>query len=211
MISRHSFRLAMPDSSHSFSPNLVPRDGEARVWRGFVPERDAQHCFDVLRVELAWHAEHISMYGRSIAVPRLVAWYGNADAVYTYSGVTHAPLPWHPLLLQLRDRISAVVHAHFNSVLANLYRNGADSMGWHADKEPELGPEPVIASLSFGATRVFKLQHNKTKQRVDVALASGDLLLMAGVLQRCWRHSLPKTTVAVGERINLTYRFIQRT
>lgn len=206
----------MRDNSHSFEStgfehNLVPCDGAARLWRGFVAPDEAQHCFSVLRAELAWHAEHIQMVGRSIPVPRRVAWYGDADAVYTYSGVTHTPLPWHPLLLQLRDRITAQVGVPFNSVLANLYRNGADAMGWHADKEPELGPEPVIASLSFGATRVFKLQHNKTKQRVDVALASGDLLLMAGVLQRCWRHSLPKTTVVVGERINLTYRHIHHT
>ena len=186
----------------------MPCDGDARLWRAFVPADEAQRCFAILRAELAWHTEQIRMVGRSVTVPRLMVWYGDAEAIYRYSGVTHVPLPWPPLLLALRDRLTAQFNAPFNSVLANLYRTGADSMGWHADKEPELGPEPVIASLSFGATRVFKLQHNKTKQRIDVPLAAGDVLVMSGALQRCWRHCLPKTTAVVSERINLTYRNI---
>jgi alkylated DNA repair dioxygenase AlkB len=138
----------------------------------------------------------------------LVAWYGDPQASYRYSGIAHTPLPWLPLLAELKIQIELQSKQSFNSVLCNLYRSGQDSMGWHADKEPELGNNPYIASLSFGAARLFKFRHLKTKDTVDVILENGSLLLMGGELQYHWRHSLPKTTKVSEPRINLTFRKI---
>jgi alkylated DNA repair dioxygenase AlkB len=191
--------------------SLVPYDGEVYLWPHFVAGDEAQAMQQQLLTELAWHGEEITIRGRRVAVPRLVCWYGDPQAIYRYSGVTHEPRPWHPLLAALRQRLQATTGYPFNSVLANLYRDGADSMGWHADKEPELGGNPAIASLSFGATRLFKLRHNRTGTTLDITLGHGALLLMAGSLQHHWRHCLPKSTRVQASRINLTYRYIAAT
>ena len=137
-----------------------------------------------------------------------MAWYGDADAYYRYSGVEHRPLPWIKELLELRSAVEAVCRRRFNSVLANLYRDGLDSMGSHADDEKQLGQNPLIASLSFGATRLLRFKHPASGGKLDLALAHGDLLIMAGVLQHHWRHELPKTRKSVQPRINLTFRAI---
>jgi len=165
--------------------------------------------FTQLLAELPWQAETLHIHGREITVPRRVCWFGDPGAVYTYSGVTHQPLPWPQVLSELKHKLEAFTGARFNSVLANLYRDGNDAMGWHADKETELGQNPTIASVSLGAARRFKLQHNRAKTVVDVMLEPGSLLLMGGPLQHCWRHSLPRTREVIGPRINLTYRLIK--
>ncbi|GAB4270968.1 MAG: hypothetical protein Kow0065_20700 [Methylomicrobium sp.] len=139
-------------------------------------------------------------------MPRRMCWYGDPDAIYTYSGVKHVPLPWSSELLEVRLCIERDFGYLFNSVLANWYRNGHDSMGFHADNEKELGIDPVIVSLSLGDERLFRLIHNKTRQKVDVLLGHGDLLIMAGALQHHWRHGLPKTARPKSARINLTFR-----
>ncbi|MCH9699370.1 MAG: alpha-ketoglutarate-dependent dioxygenase AlkB [Gammaproteobacteria bacterium] len=144
-----------------------------------------------------------------MTAPRLVCWYGDPRATYCYSNVKHTPLPWTPCLQGLRQTISQFTGFKFNSVLGNLYHDGQDSMGWHADNEKQLGNNPVIASLSLGAKRLFKLRHNKTKLTIDIALENGSLLLMAGSLQHHWRHCLAKTRKPVDIRINLTFRYIQ--
>lgn len=190
------------------SNSLVPCDGEAYYFPAFLSRPEADTLFDELVASIAWQTEELALYGKRILVPRLVAWYGDRGAVYRYSGVHHEPMPWSRRLLELRELVAGATQHSFNSVLANYYRNGNDSMGWHADKEPELGVNPVIASLSFGAARLFKLQHNKQKQIVDVVLEHGSLLLMCGSLQHHWRHCVPKTRQAVGGRINLTFRRI---
>lgn len=139
--------------------------------------------------------------------PRLSAWYG--DAAYTYSGKTRQPHAWMPILDALRQRIEIACQARFNSVLLNLYRNGQDSMGLHSDDEPELGPEPLIASLSLGAERRFVLRHKTlTDQRHTLTLAHGSLLLMAGRTQHAWKHGLPKAKSVAEPRINLTFRWL---
>lgn len=139
-----------------------------------------------------------------------MAWHGDAGANYVYSGTLHRPLPWHPVLAELRDRVAARAGAELNSVLANLYRSGADSMGWHADDEPELGPDPLIASLSLGAPRRFCLRPKPgvAGRRSEIVLADGSLLLMRGATQARYQHSLPKAAGAAGERINLTFRWV---
>lgn len=159
-----------------------------------------------LIAETGWKSETITLWGKQHAQPRLTAWHG--DKPYRYSGLTLEPLPFTPLLLGLKAAVEAASGACFNSVLLNYYRDGRDSMGMHSDDEPELGPAPVIASLSFGATRDFILQHKRTKQRLKLPLASGSLLLMGGNMQKNWLHGINKSSRPIGARVNLTFRFI---
>jgi alkylated DNA repair dioxygenase AlkB len=176
-------------------------------WPEWVEPPEADRAFAALRAAVPWEQRPIRIMGRELLQPRLVAWYG--DAAYTYSGLTLEPRPWSPLLARLRDGAAAAAGAAFNSVLLNLYRDGADSMGMHQDDEEELGENPVIASVSLGATRRFVLRHVKKKGvGEDLELAHGSLLVMTGTTQHTYRHGLPKTKAAVGERINLTFRRI---
>lgn len=186
-------------------------EGELTLFNQVFLARDSKAIFSLLREQTPWRADVIRIAGREVLIPRLQAWYGDADAKYAYSGLSLSPLPWSRCLLRIKDVVERLSGASFNSVLLNLYRDGRDSIGWHSDDEPELGAEPVIASLSFGATRVFSLRQKKPGvQKLKMALPSGSLLLMSGRLQQCWQHQLPKTQIPVGERINLTFRTIQR-
>jgi alkylated DNA repair dioxygenase AlkB len=153
-----------------------------------------------------WRTETVVVCGKRHLQPRLTAWYGEAS--YTYSGLTLQPLPLTPLLEQLRTAVEQATGRRYNSVLLNYYRDGADSMGMHSDDEPELGPQPVIASLSYGATRTFILRHKRSKRTVKLDLTDGSLLLMAGTLQAHWQHGINKTAKLVGPRLNLTFRFV---
>lgn len=137
-----------------------------------------------------------------------MAWYGDPAARYRYSGVEHLPLPWTADLQAIRGDVEMFCAHGFNSVLANLYRDGQDSMGCHADDEKELGQNPLIASLSFGDSRLLRFRHRKTGRTLDIELRHGDLLVMAGELQHHWRHELPKTRKSKQPRINLTFRRI---
>jgi alkylated DNA repair dioxygenase AlkB len=184
-------------------------DAEICYWPAAFTEPEASACFSELRNGIEWRGEEVVVFGRRHPVPRLVAWHGDPGARYTYSGTSHEPSPWTQVLERIRERVQALADCEFNSVLLNLYRDGRDSMGWHADDEPELGPDPVIASVSLGAARRFCLRHRRHRgTRLDLALGQGSLLLMSGATQRHWVHSVPKTTVAVGERINLTFRSV---
>ena len=168
--------------------------------------------FLALQSEVPWRAEAITMFGKSVMQPRLVAWFGDEHCSYTYSGRTMTPEPWTPLLNQVRRDIEALTAARYNSVLANLYRNEQDSMGFHSDDEPELGRNPTIASLSLGQERVltFKARRNKAEPPVRVPLPSGSLLLMKGETQHHWHHGIAKQTRPHGVRINLTFRWVHR-
>lgn len=150
------------------------------------------------------------MWGRKMRQPRLTAWYGDAGSRYAYSGIELDPLPWTPLLGEIKARIEAAVGSNFNSVLLNYYRDHRDSVGFHSDDEPELGARPVIASLSLGEERTFILKHkqSKTAEPVRLRLASRSLLLMKGDTQHYWRHGVPKETRPCGPRVNLTFRTI---
>jgi alkylated DNA repair dioxygenase AlkB len=179
----------------------------------FLAKPEADRMLERLWRELDWSQKEIRLFGRRLLQPRLVAWYGDPEAVYSYSGLRLEPLPWHPLLLQLRERIQLFSGHRFNSVLANAYRDGRDSMGWHSDDERELGRNPVIASLSLGATRRFLLRPREVEpgvRRASLALAPGhgSLLLMQGDSQQRFQHALPRSRQAVGLRINLTYRLV---
>lgn len=162
-----------------------------------------------LRDTIPWEVHRIRLFGREHVSPRLSCWIGDAGASYRYSGAQFQPRPWPPVLRPIRERLAHVLGVGFNSVLANRYRDGRDAMGWHGDDERELGPTPVIASLSLGATRRFVLKHRQHPERkLALDLSPGSLLVMAGTTQRHYRHALPRTAKPVGERINLTFRHI---
>ena len=174
----------------------------------FMTPHEASSLQAHLACTLDWQQHRLKLFGRECLTPRLCAWHGDPDARYGYSGQTLEPLPWNDPLAALRRRLETALDCAFNSVLANLYRDGADSMGWHSDDERELGAEPLIASLSLGAPRRFLLRHRRQREldTLQLELGHGSLLVMAGATQRCWRHSLPKTRRPVGPRVNLTFR-----
>lgn len=168
---------------------------------------------EVLRrlvVETSWREEKVTVWGKTHLQPRLIAWHGDSGKTYSYSGIKMNPLPWTPLLLGLKAEIERIANAPFNSVLLNYYRNGLDSMGQHSDDERELGPEPVIASLSVGQERtlIFRHKRDKAMKPIRLPLPSGSLLLMKGPTQTNWKHSIDKEPSASGPRINLTFRYI---
>ena len=182
-------------------------DAEIMLWPAAFDSATADRCFAELNSGIDWRDEELLIFGRRRAVPRRVAWHGDAGASYTYSGTLHEPRPWTPALEAIREHVSRLAGHEFNGVLLNLYRDGRDGMGWHADDEPELGPEPVIASVSLGAERRFRLKHRRLPEaRLDLVLPHGSLLVMAGATQRHWVHALPKAAAPVGARINLTFR-----
>lgn len=158
-----------------------------------------------LQKKIAWRTEKISLFGRSMQMPRLVAWQG--DRPYTYSGHTHPPAQWSPEVLSIKKVVDDLAGARFNAVLLNYYRDGRDSMGWHSDDERSLGLEPLIASVSLGAERVFQVRRRDDhRERFSFLLPHGSCLVMAGAMQRYWQHALPKTAKPVGARVNLTFR-----
>ena len=170
----------------------------------FYAKSEADALFEKLKSETPWKQER----GRFGPFPRLTAWYADAGMTYSYSGVTHHGITWTETLAQIRQDIEKATGASFNSLLLNYYRDGNDSMGYHADDERELGVNPIIASLSFGGVRMFHLKHIKTREKLTFDLAHGSLLVMGGTSQHHWIHAVPKTKSQVGERINLTFRRI---
>jgi alkylated DNA repair dioxygenase AlkB len=185
-------------------------DADIRLWRQAFQPAEADEMLAVLCSRIDWQQEDIVIFGERRRVPRLVAWHGDPGTAYTYSGTAHEPLPWTPELQGVRHLVEAVTGHRYNSVLLNLYRDGRDGMGWHADDEPELGREPVIASVSLGATRRFKLRHRGSRSAAGTLdLAHGDLLLMAGATQHHYLHAVPKTARPVGVRVNLTFRWVR--
>ena len=190
-------------------PLLLP-DAELLLDPDFLPVAEATALLAHLTVAAAWEQRTIRLFGQAFPQPRLTAWYGDAGARYTYSGLAWEPRPWLPVLARLRQRLEAATHARYNSVLLNLYRDGRDSMGWHADDEPELGPAPAIASLSLGAVRRFRLRPRAglAHAPLGIDLPPGSLLLMRGPTQQRWQHALPKTARPVGPRLNLTFRWV---
>jgi alkylated DNA repair dioxygenase AlkB len=206
--SNHDRQVSIHPAVAGAVERLELPDGEGVLYRRAFASVESADLFAALQRETPWRQHVITLYGRSIASPRLSAWYGDPGAVYSYSGLRLEPEPWTPTLRIVRERVEALAMARFNSVLLNLYRDGQDSMGWHSDDEPELGRNPVIASVSLGAARRFLLQHKKQRLRVELLLEDGDVLVLGGATQHHWRHHVPKTRQPVGSRINLTFRTI---
>ncbi|HNC76938.1 MAG TPA: alpha-ketoglutarate-dependent dioxygenase AlkB, partial [Pseudomonadales bacterium] len=167
--------------------------------------------FEQLNSAIPWRQDEITLFGKRHRLPRLQAWYGDPGASYRYSGLLLQPTPWQPLLNEIRRQVETLTGLRFNSALANLYRDGNDAMGWHSDDEAELGVDPAIASVSFGASRRFLLRHRRRKDppRIEILLTDGSLLLMAGPLQTHWHHALPRSRGVSEPRINLTFRLIR--
>jgi alkylated DNA repair dioxygenase AlkB len=189
----------------------LPR-AEVLLDPAFLLPEAAENLLAELTATIPWRQEPIQLFGKQVMQPRLTAWHGDPAAHYAYSGLALSPQPWTPALQQLRAQVEAAARAPFNSVLLNFYRTGQDSMGWHADDEPELGPAPVIASVSLGAVRRFRLRPRYPQQLVhepvSLELPAGSLLLMRGPTQQHWQHAVPKTTAALGPRLNLTFRLV---
>ena len=189
---------------------LIP-DGKLLWWPDFYDETESEELLSRLRDEIEWRQDQITIFGKKVNQPRLVAWYGDPGASYAYSGLRMEPNQWTPLLQDIRRKIESACKYSFNSVLLNLYRDGQDSMGWHSDNEPELGQNPAIASLSLGQERVFHLKHKSRKDisTQKILLTSGSLLLMTGRTQHFWKHQIPKSKRSMEARINLTFRKIK--
>lgn len=185
-------------------------DAELLFYRRVELGGDPDQLLQRIIRDTDWQQEEIRMFGKIHRQPRLVAWYGDPSARYTYSGILHQPLPWSGQLRRLQRRLEPLAGCRFNSVLLNYYRDHRDSVGLHADDEPELGPRPVIASLSLGAERriVFRHRTRRDLATFSLALPSGSLLIMRGATQRHWRHGIRKLTRPCGPRVNLTFRWI---
>ena len=193
----------------SKNSSIKIKDGEYLYIENFFNRKKADSMFKSLINQISWNQEGMMMYGKYIQFPRLTAWYGDNDKPYSFSGITLQPTFWTPELNEIKSLIEPLAKTSFNSVLLNRYRDGSDSISWHTDAEKELGKNPIIASVNFGAERVFQLKHMKTQERIDILLKHGSLLVMMGELQHNWKHQIPKTKKVIGERINLTFRTIK--
>jgi alkylated DNA repair dioxygenase AlkB len=185
-------------------------DADIVYYPNFFKNDRADELFEKLRKEIPWQQDNIKVYGKTHPQPRLTALFGNEGKSYSYSNIVMQPHHWNPLLVFIKNEIEEICQENFTTVLLNYYRDGKDSNGWHADNEKELGRDPVIASVSFGAERYFQLQHNTIKeQKLKIKLEHGSLLIMKGSTQHFWKHQIPKTNVAIGPRINGTFRIIK--
>jgi len=189
-------------------PIVLP-DAQLRYEPHFLSSDTADQLFKNLSTQVTWKEDSIRLFGKTYAQPRLTALYGDQGKSYTYSGIQMHPTPFTPELLDLKLRIEDLSGERFTTCLLNLYRDGKDSNGWHADNEKELGNQPFIASVSLGANRAFHIKHREDKSlRFRMQLEHGSLLLMGGNMQESWLHQIPKTRKPVGQRINLTFRKI---
>jgi alkylated DNA repair dioxygenase AlkB len=200
--------------------------GKLRLYPRLFSAQESARYLDALKREVDWKSERIALFGRSVALPRKTAWFGDPGMRYTYSGISLEPVPWTPTLLGIRSRVEEANGATFNSVLLNFYRDGRDSVSWHSDDEPELGEDPVIGSVSFGSERPFHLRHKAVRamcpesapqpapsaspvaRQLTLSLPNGSHLEMGAGIQRSWMHQLPKRPRLTEERINLTFRNI---
>lgn len=196
MFGQEPIAYNLPQADIAYYPNFLDHD-------------KATHYFNTLLKSIPWQQDDITIFGKTYKQPRLTALYANNQKPYSYSNLTMHPKVFTQPLLEIKNLVEQVSHSHFTTCLLNLYRDGNDSNGWHADNEKELGHNPVITSVSLGADRIFKLKHRHDKSlKQDLILQHGSLLLMKGKTQHYWLHQIPKTKKQVGKRINLTFRII---
>jgi alkylated DNA repair dioxygenase AlkB len=187
----------LPDASIVYFPN-------------FFTDKEADSLFEELLTTIPWQQDDITVFGKTHPQPRLTALFGNNGKQYAYSNIIMKPQPWNTVLMHIKNKVEEVIGDNFTTVLLNLYRDGKDSNGWHADNERELGTNPVIASISFGAERSFHLRHNTiANAKQKISLENGSLLMMKGTTQHFWKHQIPKTSKPIAPRINLTFRIIK--
>ncbi|TAM12660.1 MAG: alpha-ketoglutarate-dependent dioxygenase AlkB [Nevskiaceae bacterium] len=201
----HFLDATVANRARDFLRAVDGQDPRTLSWAALAPADINALPFTNIR----WKQDSIRMYGKQLPLPRLTAWYADAGHGYRYSGIDNPALPWNDGLLWLKRHVEQAAQARFNSVMLNWYRGGEDWLGWHADDEPELGTNPVIASLSLGATRDFQLRHNDDKAlKLNFPLDHGSLLVMRGALQHHWQHAVPKRKRVANARFNLTFRWI---
>ena len=203
----------LPLESAAAWQRLPMPDADVRYAQAWLAGDEADRLFSRLRDEIPWERHRLRMFGREVDAPRLSCWIGDPGATYVYSRSRFEARPWTPSLATLRERVTMACGARFNSVLANLYRDERDAMGWHSDDEPELGAQPVIASVSLGAERRFRFRRKaaagaRPSAPLGLTLSHGSLLCMAGDTQRLYQHDLPRRAGACAARINLTFRLI---
>lgn len=196
------FSLDEPDK------NWLPYDGTVNYYGVILS--NPEHYFRVLHNDIAWRHDEAVIFGKHIFTKRMVAWYGDLPFEYTYSGIQKTALPWIDSLLELKEIVEKQSNETFNSCLLNLYNDGSEGMAWHSDGEKDLKKDGAIASLTFGAERKFCFKHKESKEKVDLVLEHGSLLIMKGTTQTHWMHRLPPTKKTHGPRINLTFRTIER-
>ena len=188
--------------------NLLPIDGSAQYYPEFISEEVSLSLIDQLEKSLRWDADQLIMFGKLVTTRRKVAWVGDPECTYTYSGVKRNPQAWTAELLSMKTRLEKLAQSEFNSCLLNFYHDGADGMGWHSDDEKELDTKSPIASLSLGSTRKFTFRHKINKSTISIFLEDGSALIMNAPTQQFWQHALLKTKTIHTPRINLTFRKI---
>jgi alkylated DNA repair dioxygenase AlkB len=186
--------------------NILPYDGQAILIDDHGAEFDWPAITRMLIDTIPWQVETARIFGREMPIPRMTAWFG--DGAYSYSGIVHLPAPFPAIIERLRQRAEALSGALFNAALANFYRSGRDSVGWHSDNEAGLGNRPIIASLSLGGERRFQFRHRETTQTITLGLRMGHWLIMAGETQRFWVHQVPKAAAPAAPRVNLSFRLM---
>ncbi|MBB2494886.1 alpha-ketoglutarate-dependent dioxygenase AlkB family protein [Aquipseudomonas ullengensis] len=192
------------------TPTVQLPDAELEFLPHWLDAACADRWLAQLQAETPWEQPQVFLHGKHYPVPRLLAWYGDAQASYRYSGLIHQPLPWTALLAEIRAAVEQVAGQRLNGVLLNYYRDGNDSMGWHSDDEAVLGRDPLIASLNLGGTRRFDLRRKgQTRIEHSLELGHGALLVMRGATQHYWQHQVAKTGKSVAPRLNLTFRLIR--
>jgi alkylated DNA repair dioxygenase AlkB len=179
-------------------------DAELKLWEHFFSRTEADHFYNTIMKETPWKQEEITVYDKTHLTPRMTVWYGKQR-----DGTVKRELT--PSLRTIKEKVELETKIQFTSVLVNLYRDGKDGVGWHRDHDRELGPRPVVASLTFGETRPFEIRHKfrKELEKIRIPLDHGSLLLMAGTMQHFWEHQIPKTAKLIGPRINLTFRIVR--
>ncbi|MBZ9611122.1 alpha-ketoglutarate-dependent dioxygenase AlkB family protein [Rheinheimera maricola] len=183
-------------------------DAHLTLWSNWLASDEALRLMQQLQQQLMWTQDSIVMFGKAVKIPRYQVWMGDAHCSYRYSGTTFSPQAWHPAVQAMAQQLSRFLNQPFNCVLLNLYADGQQYMGWHADNEPELGHDPAIASVSLGASRRFELKHRSAAWQLALDLTPGSLLLMSNGCQQHWLHRLPKQSKVDAARLNLTFRYI---
>ncbi|MFS4492540.1 alpha-ketoglutarate-dependent dioxygenase AlkB family protein [Maribacter sp. 2308TA10-17] len=190
--------------------NLLPKDGTVNYYGEIFNQTEAKHYLEILLKTIEWRNDEAIIFGKKITTKRKVAWYAEEPFEYTYSKTTKRALHWTQELLELKTRIEQKTGDAFNSCLLNLYHDGSEGMAWHSDGEKDLKKHGAIASLSFGAERKFSFKNKETKEKIDLVLKHGSLLVMKGTTQSNWLHRLPPTKLVTKPRVNLTFRTIEK-
>lgn len=198
----HFFDKNESDTAINYLLENENSDWKTTDWKNIDPKT-------IFWKNINWRLDAIRMFGKMVLQPRFTAWYGDENKSYKYSGLMMQPEAWNDGLLFLKNKIEKIANTNFNSVLLNWYRDGSDHMGWHQDNEPELGKNPIIASVNLGATRRFLIRNKEnTSEKIEIPLHHGTFLLMQGEMQHYWQHSIPKAAKVKTTRVNLTFRKI---